>query len=551
MMRLLHRAAVVALAAVSIVALSISAQGQTAPASKNAAGLYFIAGTVLNAVTGAPVQSATVALLSVDDNHRITSTLSGNDGRFSLGGLAAAKYGLVVSKRGFSTAAYDEHGEFSSAIVTGDGQDTTNLVFRLVPGAVLHGVVTGDGGDPVEGASVLLFSKPQFQEPGAKIEQAETAITDDTGTYEFDNLAKGEYLLAVTAAPWYAMQHGGGKQSAMNPALDVAFPVTYFDSTTDEASATPLALTGGSRVEADVTLHAVPALHLVVETPRKQDGSGVRPQLRQTIFGIETSDSSSGFRESNQSGTTEFTSIAPGQYELTQGDPPRVVVLDANLSQQVESGAGIPAFGLSGTLQNASRAPYSGPAVVSLEPADSAQGLKPMVSDFNKGSFSFNAVPTGKWQLDVQQSGLPVPVISITAGGRVHNGNLVTVQDRAQTIIARISADGVRVEGFAKKVEKGKAEKGAPGVMVLLIPRDPVAFPNLVRRDQSDSDGSFAIRDVAPGEYTAIALENAWDLDWTRPEAVARYLPAGIPVSVKDTRDKAVPLSGPVPVQTR
>ena len=130
----------------------------------------------------------------------------------------------------------------------------------------------------------------------------------------------------------------------------------------------------------------------------------------------------------------------------------------------------------------------------------------------------------------------------------MRTGNLVTVQDRAQTIIARISADGARVEGFAKK---GKAEKGASGVMVLLIPRDPAAFPNLVRRDQSDTDGSFAIRDVAPGEYTAIALENAWDLDWTRPEVVARYLPAGIPVSVKDTRDKAVSLSGPVAVQTR
>ena len=144
-----------------------------------------------------------------------------------------------------------------------------------------------------------------------------------------------------------------------------------------------------------------------------------------------------------------------------------------------------------------------------------------------------------------------MPVISITTGSRVHTGDLVTVQDRAQTIIARISADGVRVEGFAMKVEKGKAEKGASGVMVLLIPRDPAAFPNLVRRDQSDTDGSFAIRDVAPGEYTAIALENAWDLDWTRTEVLARYLTAGIPVSVKDTRDKAVTLSGPVAVQTR
>ena len=79
-----------------------------------------------------------------------------------------------------------------------------------------------------------------------------------------------------------------------------------------------------------------------------------------------------------------------------------MVVLDANISQQAESGAGIPAFPLSGTLQSANGAPYLGGAVVSVEPADNAQGLKPMDSDFSKGSFSFNAVPAGKWKLDVQ-----------------------------------------------------------------------------------------------------------------------------------------------------
>ena len=223
-----------------------------------------------------------------------------------------------------------------------------------------------------------------------------------------------------------------------------------------------------------------------------------------------------------------------------------MVVLDANISQQIDSGSGIPAFPLSGTLQNAVGAPYSGPAVVSIEPAGATQGLKPMVSGFDKGSFSFDAVPAGKWKLDVQQSGLEVPVISITAGGRERTGNLLTVQDRAQTIIVRTSAGGVRVEGFAKK-----AQKGAPGVMVLLIPRERAGFPNLVRRDQSDSDGSFAIRDVPPGEYTAIALENAWDLDWTRPEIIARYLPAGIPVSVTGAVDNKVHLSASVPVQER
>ena len=91
-----------------------------------------------------------------------------NDGRFAIDGLAAAKYQLTASKRGYSTAAYDEHGNYSSAVVTGEGQDTGSLVFKLMPGAVLRGVVTADGGDPVEGAQVMLFEKPAGSRAGSK-----------------------------------------------------------------------------------------------------------------------------------------------------------------------------------------------------------------------------------------------------------------------------------------------------------------------------------------------------------------------------------------------
>ena len=519
----------------------------TAIAALAQAPTYRIAGTVINSTTGAPVQGATVAVLAVEDSQRIASVHSANDGRFAVEGLPAGKYQLTASKRGFTTAAYDEHEQFSSAIVTGEGQNPTNLLFRLTPGAVLRGVVTSDGGDPVEGARVMLFTRPQTHDPSAKIQQADAAITDDTGAYEFDNLPKGSYLLAVAAEPWYALHSGGARQAPRNPSLDVAYPTTFFDSTTEEASASPLLLTGGSRVEADVNLHAVTAVRLTVEAPRKPDGSNVPPQLRQTVFGTEVS-----VEGALQMGAdrAEMEGLAPGQYELTQGDPPRVVVLDAISSQQIDPGAGIPAFPLSGTLQTASGSPYTGEAVVTLEPADAATGLKPLVSEFNRGSFSFSAVPAGKWTLAAEQSGLPVPVLSVALGDRAHAGNLITVQDRPQTIVVRVSADGMRVEGFARK-----NGKGAPGVMVLVVPKNPSAFPAMVRRDQSDSDGSFSVRDVSSGDYTVLAIENAWDdqnpLDWARREVIARYLPGGISVTVRDASDKIIHLVAPVPVQKR
>jgi hypothetical protein len=365
--------------------------------------------------------------------------------------------------------------------------------------------------------------------------------------------------------------HGAGSQpGAANPALDVAYPITFYDSTTEEASASPIVLGGGGRVEADVSLHAVPALHFVVEAPHKQDGSPARPQLRQTVFGTVIPSDNPDMEIGGEHGVAYLAGVAPGQYELTQGDPPRVVELDASTSQQVEPGAGIPAFAVSGTLQTAAGAPFTGDADVTLESADNAQGLKPVESEFNRGAFSFAAVPAGTWKLRVDQSGLAEPVISIIASGRVHTGNTVTVLDRAQTLVVRVSADGARVEGFVRSGDKAVA-----GAMVLLVPNDPAAFPDLVRRDQSDSDGSFALRDAAPGQYTVVAIggrtqggvqsgvqagtgggiESGWDLDWTHPEVIRRYLPGGIAVTVTDTPnrtgDKVILLPGPVPVQMR
>jgi len=528
--------------------------------AQSAAPGYRIAGTVVNAQTGEPVRGATVSVLALEDSHSIASTQTGSDGHFSVDGLPAAKYQLTASKRGYSTAAYDEHGDFSSAIVTGDDPnsnfDTTHLVFRLTPGAALRGVVTADGGDPVADAEVMLFKKPQGYAPGEKIVQQETAITDDIGIYEFSNLSPGEYLLAAKATPWYAM-HGNppspGQTSATPPnsALDVAYPITYFDSTTDEASASPILLAQGSRIDANLTLHAVSAIRLQISAPRRQDGQLARPQLRQTIFGETVNNVSAGFLDAATTGSTEFVGVPPGQYELTQGDPPRVVELDATASLQVEPGAGLPAFPVAGTLETADGKPVTSFAMVTLEPADAAQGLKPLESSFNKGAFSFPAVPVGAWKLSAQVDGLPESVLSIVAAGQAHSGSAVTVHDHPLTLVARVTSGGPSVEGFARK-----DGKGVSGVMVLLVPRALSTLPDpsmldRIRRDQSDSDGSFSLHDAAPGQYSVLAIQDGWDLDWTRPGILARYLPAGIPVTVTATSENAVRLAEPVPVQSR
>jgi protocatechuate 3,4-dioxygenase beta subunit len=34
------------------------------------------------------------------------------------------------------------------------------------------------------------------------------------------------------------------------------------------------------------------------------------------------------------------------------------------------------------------------------------------------------------------------------------------------------------------------------------------------RRDQTDSDGTYTLRDVLPGRYRMLAIDDGWELEW-------------------------------------
>ena len=59
--------------------------------------------------------------------------------------------------------------------------------------------------------------------------------------------------------------------------------------------------------------------------------------------------------------------------------------------------------------------------------------------------------------------------------------------------------------------------------MVLLVPADGDGSDDRVRRDQSDSDGTFTLQNIIPGRYVAMAIADGWDLEWSKPEELKPY----------------------------
>jgi hypothetical protein len=259
----------------------------------------------------------------------------------------------------------------------------------------------------------------------------------------------------------------------------------------------------------------------------------------------------------------EFVGVPPGHYELQQGDPPRIADLNASASQQVLSTAGTPTAAIHVTLRNANGSVLPDKLQLALNWADPAHPRTRIVAACDKDEASFEAVPPGVYELLVlsEDENWLYPVASIAADGQTRPRNKITVSDHPLSLTVTLNPSDTLVEGFVKKagvpgdrsIVAGveKSSKGLAGVMVVLVPNDPANHLDLFRLDQSDSDGSFALRGVAPGHYTVVAIEDGWGLEWARPEVIGRYLSGGIAVTVTERSGKLVRLSEAVPVESR
>jgi hypothetical protein len=477
---------------------------------------YPIAGIVLDAVTGAPVPRAELSLSLKDDELRITA---GNDGRFRFVGLEAGKYVLSAQARGYVREAFDQHGVFSTAIAVGPGLDSEHLWFRLHPQAVIHGRVTDQHGDPIRHGAVQLFTSSNAQGMRANFVQTQ-AQTDDLGEYRFAGLLAGKYYIVVQAQPWYAQT--GLK---LDPLLDVVYPVTFYPGVLNERSATELDITAGSQEEANIQLQPVPSVHVIITNLPVGENNLNAPNTsigaNQTIFG------SYGLGFSMVSGQ-----VSPGVFEIA-GLPPGEITFTIGAGGNQQDGARKFRANVTGgdTLDAAAAGPsakVSGlviapPAAAPMERAqltfvaDDNQNISTNLQ--NDGSFSLSSLQRGAYRLFVNSSRGTAPVQKISASGAKLNGRKFTVEGTQDVQLTIILASGMgQVTGLAQLDGKPK-----PGVLVLLLPESVENLEDDFRMDQSDSDGTFALREILPGKYLLLAIEGGWDLEWANPAALKPF----------------------------
>jgi 5-hydroxyisourate hydrolase-like protein (transthyretin family) len=530
--------------ATAILLLAALLQQSHAPAP--ASTQFRITGTVVNALEGTPIPNAEVSIARMGSEDQEVGVIAGDDGRFAFLISSPGKYSLTARHSGFAKQAYLQHGNFASAIAVGANLDSENIVLRILPDASISGQVFDEQGDPVRGSQVMLFS--QDTTSGKKeIAQSSQASADDEGRYHFAHLSLGIFYLAIAAHPWYAQNiqrypsgtNGGPRGSVNNDegaSLDVTYPITFYPDATDSSEAEAIALKPSDKFQADIHLSPVPATHVLVTFPRGGSSPNHESFLggaSRTVFGTSKITVPTTAYSSSP-GIVEIAGLAPAPYELQYlvraGKRMTAKSEEVNIADGAELNLNVDPTGsrVGGVVRVESGAEMPGSISVMIRNVDSNEIRGTQVTPDGKFNFEHDAFAAGRYQLmSISDQSLVLRTVSAT-GARV-SGEYLDVDSTNDVHLTIVMAHYVpTVDGVA--LQDGKP---VAGVMIVLVPQNPADHQSMFCRDETNSDGSFSLAAVVPGKYTAIAIDDGWNIEWANPSVLAKYLPGGTTVDVE------------------
>lgn len=495
---------------------------------------FTIGGTVVQANTNQPMNRVLVTIAQAQHPEHNLSTVTAADGHFGFSGLLAGKYSLSAQIGSSPARAFHQDGQYSTAIVTGPNLDTEHIVFAVEQLSSISGTVAGEEGEPVRGAQVHLFRSGVF-DGRHTIVSLNQAGTDTAGEFYFGHLEPGTYLIGVQARPWYAQNYRPPQGSSPNAEqanapsdLDVAYPVTYSGCATDPDSATPIQIAAGNPGTVQIALRPVPALHIKLVSSVQRSNP---PNVALSAIGPgDLSMPVSAGIFSSSPGDREMVGVAPGKYRLTaqrfqpgyfgiSGQQKIEITGDATLD--VDS---LPKLNLSGRLTFAGMDPFKGQAVVVL--IGKGYGQNTFLRAGPDGSLAaIGTTEPGQYELLlVNAPGYYLKSVAVKGGS--YSGGVLQIPESGAVQLSLVAAHGTSdIDGIALQ-----NDRPAAGAMVLLLPQDSNAA--YIPRDQSDSDGTFTLRNVPPGKYTLVAIDDGRDLLYADPDVMKPYLPAGQAVSV-------------------
>ena len=498
-----------------------------------------------------PVKGAMVSLVSADDHNLRVSILTDVGGRFDLKGIAPGRYRLSVSKNTFVSQEYGQRksGDPGSALTLRPGQDVRDLIFRLIPSAVISGRILNEEGEPMPNVTVSALRDTYVE--GKRKLSTETAFqTNDLGEYRLFGLAPGKYLVTASLSERFQFQDMP-RQSA-EP--ETGYSRLYYPGTPDAEKAAAIRVKAGEEIPAvEILMRRFLVFrirgHVYNQIARRS--GGVNLMLYPRGSNLEWDPNNQQVRVDSADGTFEIRDVLPGLYVLQAfwSEDNRFHVSQVNLDV---SNTDLDGVSLSLTLG----VNVSGRIVWDGAPALKDRELRVMVSPvdgnramFGGGSvrvdptnaFTFQDLADGTYRPQVwgQSNDCFVKDVRYGTASVFEDGFTVTRGTTPGALEITISSRGARVQGNVLNADN----LPAAGVWVVLVPdaKHRSRF-ELYKRQTTDQYGHFEFRGVPPGEYKVFSWEEVENGAWQDPGFLAPFEIKGESVEVKESEQKSVSL---------
>ena len=486
----------------------------------------------------------------------IPTVTTDNRGHFLIKDLDAGAYLLTAQRNGFARQAYGERaaGRPGTPMNVIAGQALTDIVFRLTPAGAIGGRVSDATGEPLAGITVQVLRSSYDQNGKRTFQTVGSGRSNDRGEYRVYWITPGRYY--VNATPIRSPLDGLPIAPNSNEVVEPGYVLTYYPGTTDPSTASAVEVPpAGELSTIDFTLTQQQLFRVrgrIFDTRTNQAprSASVSIYPRNPTGGIVTSSERLNYNSGN--GTFELRDVAPGSYwvrvlalpdpgaGLTTADIARntaqvaVDVSNADVENIVLALTG--GFSLRGRveLENGSFSALSDidrtrVYLFGTEPTGLSGGTPQLIKP--DGTFILENVQAGDYGISMQPMPPNTYFKSVRLGQTDVSAGISISGPLSEALEIMLGTNPGQIDGTIVD----KEQKPMRGVQAILIPdrqrnrRDQYRFAN------SDQNGRFTMRTVAPGDYKLFAWEDLEPGAYNDPDFLRKYEGLATPVKVSES----------------
>jgi hypothetical protein len=549
--------------------LNVSSSATQAPPAQTAKRSdAVVSGTVQKLADSQPIKGAHVQLVSLEDHSRSVTINTDIAGHFELRGVSAGRYRLRVSHDGFLMQEYGARkaGEAGATLALRPGQTMADLIFRMLPSAVISGRVINEDGDALPWVRVTAL-REGYSGGKRRLYPETTSPTNDLGEYRLFGLQPGRYLISADYRPGVhscvdvaatddadALETGtaaGSPGSSSAPNYIPGYVPTFYPNSPDATKAAAVTVKAGEEISsmeisvAPVSAYTVRGRVLNLVSRRAAAVTlTLAPRSSSQSFGLP----GRNFSVDGPEGPFTISGVLPGAYVLF------AQWFDGGTHYQALQNVDVGNADLNGaTLSIAPGSVVRGHITWDGAPSmtrdslllflretdvDSAYGAAARAQ--SDGTFAINNVYEGTYRLSIAGQSPDAYLEAVRYGVSDGLPDGFTVRRGADAPLEVIvSSKGARVQGAVLDSDN----LPAVGVWVVLVPNDPHRGDlQRYKAVTTDQNGHYLLRGVAPGDYKLFSWEDVDENAWQDPEFLRSFEDRGEKLSVEPGDQKTIDL---------